>query len=172
MFYRNILSILDNNKFIMFDNIINYKGAFEEPSLVLRHDQVNSLNMSVKDINATLFNLALFHLRNIKLIAKNKLSEKEFNDLFICLTITDDISEDYFITPNFYVSNIKNMTFLQKLEQCKNKIINNIFIELDVFKSISILESTWFDNNCNRKLSRYYIVSDEMIRKIRPNFLE
>ena len=51
-------------------------------------------------------------MNNVKIMARKLLPESSYNSFFICLTVTD--FEDEFIIPNFYVSKIENMRFLNK----------------------------------------------------------
>ena len=109
MFYKNIFNLIEKNTFINFNNLIYYNGSFEEPELILRLDDINNINLPNNELNYLLFNIAIFHMNNVKIMARKLLPESSYNSFFICLTVTD--FEDEFIIPNFYVSKIENMRF-------------------------------------------------------------
>ena len=170
MFYKNIFNLIEKNTFINFNNLIYYNGSFEEPELILRLDDINNINLPNNELNYLLFNIAIFHMNNVKIMARKLLPESSYNSFFICLTVTD--FEDEFIIPNFYVSKIENMRFLDESFRKSDEIeiIKKILSKLNLQFSYDIFEKTWFDKIVNQDMKRIYIVEKSYISKLKGNF--
>ena len=169
MFYKNIFNLIEKNTFINFNNLIYYNSSFEEPELILRLDDIDNINLPNSELNYLLFNIAIFHMNNVKIMARKLLPESSYNSFFICLTVTD--FEDEFIIPNFYVSKIENMRFLDESFRKSDEIemIKKILSKLNLQFSYDILEKIWFDKIVNQDMKRIYIVEKSYISKLKGN---
>ena len=109
-------------------------------------------------------------MNNVKIMARKLLPESSYNSFFICLTVTD--FEDELIIPNFYVSKIENMRFLNESFRESNEIemIKKILSKLNLQFSYDIFEKTWFDKIVNQDMKRIYIVEKSYISKLKGNF--
>ena len=167
MFYKNIFNLIERNTFINFDNLIYYNGSFEEPELILRLDDLDDINLPNDELNSLLFNIAIFHMNNVKLMARKCLTESKYDNFFICLTVTD--FEEEFIIPSFYVSKMEDMRFLDKSSRESDEIemIRKILSKLNLQFSYDILEKSWFDKIVNQDMKRVYIVEKSYISKLK-----
>ena len=167
MFYKKIFNLIEGNTFINFDNLIYYNGSFEEPELILRLDDLDDINLPNDELNSLLFNIAIFHMNNVKLMARKCLTESKYDNFFICLTVTD--FEEEFIIPSFYVSKMENMRFLDKSSRESDEIemIRKILSKLNLQFSYDILEKSWFDKIVNQDMKRVYIVEKSYISKLK-----
>ena len=110
---ENEISKIFKKRSISFEQIIFDYETFEEPSLINFFPDVRKYfekYICQEDFNTILFNLAFCHLNNIKLYAKKNLSDKSFDDFFICLTVTtpqDLVDEFGFCMPKFFVTRKK-----------------------------------------------------------------
>lgn len=162
------ISKIFKNRSISFEEMIFDYETFEEPSLINFFPDVRKhfeKYICQEDFNTILFNLAFSHLNNIKLYAKKNLSDKSFDDFFICLTVTtsqDLVDEFGFCMPNFFVTRKKAlMNSLKTVPQINfdnypyfKEILKNLGVE----DSVIVLNEEWFDKACNENLQRFFFI--------------
>ncbi|QEY25321.1 Imm15 family immunity protein [Neisseria zalophi] len=176
MLTKKIAKIFKDSS-IQFEELLFDYETFEEPPLINRYTKVKKIAKDIdrKDLNTFLFNLALAHLNNVVLYAKNKLTSEEFANFFICLVYHGDenkvdsgISEFGFYMPTFCVTrkekqlDIKNQIKKEAIINLENyPIIKKTLTDLNLIQIMDVhLES--FTDQFGSEIKRFFFLYKEI----------
>ncbi|MFZ7109492.1 Imm15 family immunity protein [Avibacterium avium] len=118
-------------------DLLKYPTEFEEIPIITRTGREKPFLefFDKKQLNSFLLNFAIFHLNNIKLIAKKHLTPDELNKICFCLTYPN---LDLFDLYGFYIPNIcvfkkryyKSLMNKDKLNVIETKWLNDSLFEI------------------------------------------